>query len=87
MTALPIRTLQLSPQPTSTDADFQPPVVSLARLGGNQEQVVLIYNAALPDDDEPMYDVWAHLSVLVPEDPFPGYALDGREMIWVGRHT
>ena len=83
MTSLAIRMLQLQTQPNSTGADPKPPLVALGRLGGNQEQVVLVYDAALPDDGEAAYDVWAHLSVLAPEDPFPGYALDGREMIWV----
>lgn len=80
-TSLPIRTLLLSRQP-HWEPSVAPPLVSLGRLGGNQEQVVLIHNSVSPSE-KPFYETWAELSVLATEDAFPGYAVDGREMIWV----
>ena len=65
-----IRTLALAPSDPTTPG----PVVALARQGMS----IILLNT--DPEDSP---VWAVLSVLVSEDPFPGQTMDGHEMIWV----
>ncbi|KDE05871.1 hypothetical protein MVLG_03814 [Microbotryum lychnidis-dioicae p1A1 Lamole] len=36
------------------------------------------------DEDGP---IWAVLSNMVPEDPFPGYSTDGNEMFWIKTYS
>lgn len=68
----PIRTLTLASSPANPNAPG--PTVALARQGSS---------VALLNTDPEDSPIWAMLSVLVSEDPFPGQTMDGHEMIWV----
>ncbi|KAL8292975.1 hypothetical protein RQP46_000669 [Phenoliferia psychrophenolica] len=71
-----IRTLTLAPSPIDPTAPG--PTVALARQGTS----IILLNT---DPEES--PVWAVLSVLVSEDPFPGYTMDGHEMIWMKTYS
>ncbi|SCZ91912.1 BZ3500_MvSof-1268-A1-R1_Chr5-3g08215 [Microbotryum saponariae] len=67
--------------------------VSLSRLG---QQLIMTTQPQPPfeaptagiefrvDEDGP---IWAVLSNMVPEDPFPGYSTDGNEMFWIKTYS
>jgi hypothetical protein len=72
---LPIRTFLL-------DAPAPQVPVAIGRVG---RAICLVHmgptDRDTPEDWNPQ--VWAHLSVLSPLDPYPGYSGEGNEMIWV----
>ncbi|KAK4696089.1 hypothetical protein P7C70_g8431, partial [Phenoliferia sp. Uapishka_3] len=70
-----IRTLTLAPLGSSTGPGA---TVALARQGAS----FALFNT--DPDDSPVYAV---ISVLVTEDPFPGFSMDGHEMIWMKTYS
>lgn len=69
----PIKTISLSSPHTKSSVQVA--------LGCSSLKWVLIKQS----DPTEEYDdrLWAVLSVIVPEDPFPGYGAGGMPMIWV----
>lgn len=75
--SLPLRTLQLAAP--AHDPTGQAPTVCLGRQG---DYFVLVHSTIPDDYTAPL---WAVLSVLAQEDPFPGFSLGGKgsgEMFW-----
>lgn len=74
--SLPLRTLSLAPpkhEPSATG-----PTVCLARQG----DYFALVHASLVGKDDFTPPLWAVLSILAQEDPFPGFSVGGKEMFW-----
>ncbi|ORY53982.1 hypothetical protein BCR35DRAFT_310478 [Leucosporidium creatinivorum] len=80
--SLPLRTLQLSAP--AHDPTGPAPTVCLARQG---DYFVLAHSTLVDDMTPPL---WAVLSVMAHEDPFPGFSLGGKgsgEMFWIKTYS
>lgn len=73
-----IRTLKLD-WPHRNELDAESPLVALGRTG---DEFVLVVADEKKRDERPYDTFITALSVMVNEDPFPGWSMENRQMIW-----